>query len=90
MLLINLKALSKEEKRGLAIKEIFHFYAKQHQIIGTTFDEMRDKTSKLDIGEFMKFCVEFRIPCKKEALMELFRKTASNTKHMCYEEFLVS
>ncbi len=51
---------------------------------------MRDKTSKLDIGEFMKFCVEFRIPCKKEALMELFRKTASNTKHMCYEEFLVS
>jgi hypothetical protein len=51
---------------------------------------MRDKTSKLDIGEFMKFCVEFKIPCKKENLMELFRKTASNTKHMSYEEFLVS
>jgi len=82
--------MTKEEKRGLAIKEIFHFYAKQHQTQGTTFDEMRSKTSQLDISEFMKFCIEFRVPCKKEMLMEIFRKTATNTKHMTYEEFLVS
>lgn len=82
--------LSKEEKRGLALKEIFHFYAKQHQIAGTTFDDMRKKASQLDIGEFMKFCIEFRIPCRKELLMEIFRKTALNTKHMNYEEFLVA
>ena len=82
--------MSKEEKRSLAIKEIFHFYAKQHNIVGTTFDEMRSKTSQLDLGEFMKFCIEFKIPCKKELLMEVFKKTSSKTTQMTYEEFLVA
>lgn len=43
----------------------------------------------MDLGEFMKFCVEFRVPCKKELLIEIFKKTATNTKQMTYDEFLV-
>ena len=43
----------------------------------------------MDLGEFMKFCIEFRIPCKKQLLIELFKKSCYNTKTMAYDEFLV-
>lgn len=71
------------------MKEIFHFYARQHLNRGKTFDEFQRKITVLDLSEFMKFCIEFKIPCKKELLIELFRKTACNTKEMTYDEFLV-
>lgn len=73
----------------MAIKEIFHFYSKQHNIIGHTFDDIHKKTTELDLGEFMKFCLEFKIPCKKELLIEVFKKSASNHKQMNFQEFLV-
>lgn len=79
---------TKEEKRKLATKEIFHFYSKQHFIQGLSFEEIKNKRDHLDLGEFMKFCIEFRIPCKKEMLIEVFKKTAGNTRNMTYDEFL--
>jgi hypothetical protein len=83
--------LSKDELRSNALREIFYFYSRQHQLAGhtATFDEIASKAHHMDLGEFMKFCIEFKILVKKEKLIEVFRKSASNTKQMTYEEFLI-
>lgn len=72
------------------MKEIFYFYSRQHQLVGkkATFDLIREKIENLDLSEFMKFCIEFKVPVKKETLMEVFRKNATNTKEMNFSEFV--
>jgi hypothetical protein len=86
------KLLCKQELRNMAISEIFYFYARQHQLAGhlVTFDDIASKSDRMDLGEFMKFCLEFKIPVRKEKLVEIFKKSASNTKQMSYEEFVNS
>jgi hypothetical protein len=85
--------MTKEEMRTCALKEIFYFYSRQHQYMRKelkgTFDSIKDKHEHLDLGEFMKFCVEFKIMLKKEALMEMFKKTAENTRELTYDKFNV-
>lgn len=86
------KYLSKEEIRSHALKEIFYFYSRQHHRAGktVTFDDISNKLDHMDMGEFMKFCVEFKILVKKEKLMEVFKKTSNNTRNMTYDEFLLA
>lgn len=81
--------LNLEDKRRSALSHIFYFYSKQHFYTGKTFEEIKNKQNQLDLGEFMKFCLEFKIPCKKEVLVEVFKKTAGDTRHMTFDEFLV-
>lgn len=83
------KKLTKEEKREIAKKEIFNFYSHQHTMVGykSTFDSIRNKLENLNLGEFCKFCVEFKILLKKEKIVEIFKKTSKNTKDMSYPEF---
>ena len=52
------KFLSKEEVRSNALNEIFYFYSRQHQLTSriATFDDIANKTDRMDLGEFMKFC----------------------------------
>jgi hypothetical protein len=82
-----------DEMRHMALKEIFYFYSRQHQYMRKelkgTFDSIRDKHEHLDLGEFMKFCIEFKIMVKKEALMESFKKTAENTRELTFDKFIV-
>jgi hypothetical protein len=86
-------ALTIEDIKHLALKEIFYFYSRQHQYMRKelkgTFDSIRDKHEHLDLGEFMKFCIEFKILVKKEALMESFKKTAENTRELTFDKFVV-
>ncbi len=86
------KYLTKEELRSNALKEIFYFYSRQHHVSGLTktFDDISNKIDHMDLGEFMKFCVEFKVLVKKDRLVEVFKKTAGNIRHMTYEEFLIS
>ena len=44
-------------KRLKALKEIFHFYSKQHVGAGpkSTFEDLHNNSSSLNLGEFMKF-----------------------------------
>ena len=84
--------LSKEEKRELNIREIFNFYSHQHSNAGhkTTFDSIRDKFEHLNLSEFGKFCVEFKILIPKEKLVEIFKKSSTLTKEMSFQEFKLS
>jgi len=84
--------LTKEEKRELNIKEIFNFYSHQHSNAGhkTTFDSIRDKFEHLNLSEFAKFCIEFKILLPKEKIVEIFKKSATLTKEMSFQEFKVA
>ena len=84
--------LTKEEKRELNLREIFNFYSHQHSNAGhkTTFDAIRDKFEHLNLSEFGKFCVEFKIMIPKEKLIEIFKKSSTLTKEMSFQEFKVA
>ena len=86
------KMMSKEERRELAIREIFYFYARQHVLIGykSTFDNLKDKLEHMDLSEFSKFCSDFKILVSNEKLVEIFKKTASITKEMNIDEFKIA
>ncbi len=81
----------KEELRVKALVEIFHFYSQQHMHTGkSTFDKIRVDFTNLNIGEFMKFCNEFKIPIRREIKNEIFKRFASFSTTMNYDQFLVN
>jgi hypothetical protein len=73
-------------------KMIFEFYAKQHQFTSknATFEEIQEKLNVMILSEYNKFAIEFKIPLKKETVIEIFKKYAKNTKEMHFDEFMVS
>ena len=83
------KKMTKEEKREMAKKEIFYFYSHQHTMVGykSTFDTIKDKMEHMNLSEFCKFCIEFKILVTKEKVIEIFKKSAENTKDMNYSNF---
>jgi len=71
--------------------EIFNFYSHQHMHIGkVTFDRIKEEFDVLDVGEFMKFCNEFKVPCNRVVLNDVFKKIATFANQMTYDQFLVS
>ena len=68
--------------------EIFYFYSKQH-CYGKTFDMIKQNDQHLDLSEFSKFCVEFKILVKMKKLVELFKKNSTQSKQMDFNEFLL-
>ena len=72
-----------------SLKEIFDFYANQHNPMASspTFDEIAFRKINLDLAEFSKFCVEFEIPISKSKIVELFKKNTANRKDMSFIEF---
>ena len=53
-----------EEIREKALHEIFTHYAKSQMLIGrkATFEQIQHEISNLNLGEYMKFCKDFKIP----------------------------
>lgn len=43
--------------------------------------------SKVDLGEYMKFCKDFDIPLSKIKLQEVFKKFCSFSRNLDIEEF---
>ena len=80
---------TKEELRNNSLLEIFYFYTKQHSFIGQTptFDQFLKSEENLDLEEFGKFCVEFKILVKPQKIAEIFKKTSSNSKTLSYKMF---
>lgn len=80
---------SLEERRSRGIKEIFDFYTRQQLLIGrkATFEQIEHELSNLNMGEFMRFCKDFKIPVSKTRCAEVFKKTAVNSKEMFIEQF---
>ena len=86
---LNQKKLSKKEIRDNNLYDIFSFYCKQHCMIGRTptIDEIMQKEKKMNLSEFAKFCVEFKILVKNNKINEIFKKYTKNPPYMSFEEF---
>ena len=80
---------TKEELRNNSLLEIFYFYTKQHSFIGhtPTFEQFLKSEEHLDLAEFGKFCVEFKILVKPQKIAEIFKKTSENSKNLSYKKF---
>ena len=59
------------KKRAKALDEIFHFYAKQHMKPTTNFIDKEEKFQKLEMGEFLKFIIDFEINHKTNGLQKI-------------------
>lgn len=46
--------------------------------------------SEVDLGEYMIFCKDFKIPLQKSKLTEIFKKASSNHKTQKFEQFFAS
>ena len=83
---------TKEQLRKNALKEIFYFYSKQHNTINSsinTFLDFENKTENLNLSEFLKFCVEFKVLVKRDELIKIFQKTSHDYRNLFLEEFLI-
>lgn len=62
--------------------EIFQFYVRLHKTDLRDFQLKMEKNSIMEIGEFMLFCRDFKLPLKKQHLLELFKKSSENRKNV--------
>lgn len=78
-----------EERREKGLKEIFGHYARSQMLIGrkATFEQIQHEISNLNLGEYMKFWKDFEIPWNKVKIAEIFKKIATNSKELFFEEF---
>ena len=74
------------------LKNIFDFYCKQQMLLGkkATFEEIQKDLSVMNMAEFMRFCLDFRIPVGKSKVVEVFKKNAGNIKQLEYHQFNVN
>ena len=81
---------TKEEFRKNNLLDIFYFYTKQHSFLGQTptFQEILKSEENLDLAEFGKFCVEFKILVKPQKIAEIFKKIAKNSKELNFALFI--
>ena len=80
---------SSKLKINKALQDIFIHYSKQHNIAGYTplFSTVQQKQFHLDLQEFSKFCIDFRIPILRQKIVEIFKKSVSNLHIMTFKEF---
>lgn len=50
---------------------------------------MQNVLSNMNLGEFMKFCKDFKIPVSSTKIKELFKKTAKLSKELDWDCFNV-
>ena len=81
----------RDEKINKALKEIFYFYSKKHNIVGhSLFSKIEEKKKHIDLHEFSLFCSDFKIPIARQKIVEIFKKNVSNCKLMEFKEFKAS
>lgn len=52
-----------------------------------TFEQIKKELSFMNMGEFMIFCKDFEFRLPKTKCAELFKKCATNSKELLYENF---
>ena len=79
------------EEVQTGLKEIFTFYSRQQVNIGKTptFEVLDQEFNRVSLGSFVKFCVDFGIPIRKEKATELFKKYARLGKDLPWNYFQV-
>ena len=80
---------TKGEKRERVLKGIFNFYCRQQLLVGrkATFDEIKREFDNMNMGEFFRFCLDFKLPQKKEKIIEIFKKNSQNHREISYCNF---
>ena len=81
-------ATTLEDRRTRGLREIFNFYSRQHIPNGKEFDEVKESMTQVDLGEFMSFSKDFKIPLTKAKLTEVFKKCSINHRPLKFPEFL--
>ena len=89
---LNSKKINKKETRENNLLEIFYFYCKQHSFLGLTptIDQVLKKEKNMNLSEFAKFCIEFKILVKNFKINEIFKKYTKSATYMSFEEFMES
>lgn len=89
---LNSKKINKKENRENNLLEIFYFYCKQHSFLGLTptIDQVLKKEKNMNLSEFAKFCIEFKILVKNFKINEIFKKYTKSATYMSFEEFMES
>lgn len=41
----------------------------------------------MNMGEFFRFCIDFKIPQKKDKIMEIFKKISPTHREISYDNF---
>jgi hypothetical protein len=88
--LVSKKVPTKEDIRNNILKEIFSFYCKQHSFLGKTptFGDLLTKEELMNISEFNKFCIDFKILVKKDRIARIFKQSIKDATLMTYDEFI--
>ena len=88
--LVSKKVATKEDIRNNILKEIFSFYCKQHSFLGKTptFGDLLTKEELMNISEFNKFCIDFKILVKKDRIARIFKQSIKDATLMTYHEFI--
>ena len=84
------KKLTKEDIRTNTLKEIFSFYCKQHSFLGRTptFGDLLTKEELMNLSEFIKFCIDFKIMVKKDRITRIFKQDIKEATLMNFNEFV--
>ncbi len=52
-----------------------------------TFEEIEKEINNMNLGEFMRFCLDFQMPLPKEKIMEIFKRISPNHREITYDKF---
>ena len=44
----------------------------------------------MNIGEFLKFCLDFKVPLSKHRIIDVFKRLSKNHREIGFEEFRFS
>ena len=82
----------KDKRRKIELQKIFYFYTKQHKINNrfATFESYIKNKENMNLIEFCKFCIEFKLKITKNKIIEVFKSSSSNIKEINFEQFLFS
>ncbi|CAI2383555.1 unnamed protein product [Moneuplotes crassus] len=83
--------LNTQKQRIKDLKEIFKFYSRQHLMIGklSTFDNIQKQTSILNMGDFVLFCKDFKVPLDKRRCATVYKlNSLESSNQMTFDQFV--
>ena len=80
------RKLTVDESKQQALYEIYQFYAKMHVKRDIAFEE-QSKVQRIDMGEFISFCKDFKITLPKTTLNKIFKKVSPNMQELTLDQF---
>ncbi|CDW82166.1 UNKNOWN [Stylonychia lemnae] len=76
--------------RDRSLKHIYDYY-RSLKILGNhkniSFDDMRREYEIMNLSQFMKFCIDFKIPMRKDRILECFKKQSPTQRDLDFVQF---